>query len=514
MSMISATFLAFLGIALLLYYCVPKKYAWYILLAGSIAFYSTGGVYSLSVLIFVTLIHYGAAIMIERWKHDQRKLIRKLAFTMVIFLDAVCLFGLKNLRPWMSGVQWLLPVGISFYMLEAYSYLMDVNWKRFPAEKNPLRLLLFLSFFPCVIQGPICNYREMKSQLFEGHSLRWEDVKRGSIRILLGMAKKLVIADRAAVAVETLTGNTMEYGGGAVLLVMLFYSVQLYGDFTGGIDMAIGAARCFGIVLPENFDCPYFAISIKDYWRRWHVTMGRWFSNYVFYPLSTSEFMGMVRKRIKNHLGNQAARRLTVFITTGVTWLLIGAWHGRGSATICWGFLNFLFLMVCDKLETRRKQKRKASDSTGASPWIVALKVMGTFLLMSALRLFDCYESAGETLMMLGGMVVSLIQMLFGIQSPLEMGWAYEKVLPTLGLDGWDYGILGVGIVVFFLFQGIQKKTLEDGTATGADRLWSWYHRKPWLVRYLLVLGLFLAVLFMGSYGIAYVPKDFIYHSY
>ena len=325
----SYAFAGFLAAVFVLYYVIPRRFQWMLLLAASLLFYFYAGK-SYLVFIFLTGITVYASgrwmakfdAELERYiqeirsggipkpsreeKKAYKKKIngkKKRVMLLCLFLNIGILAVLKytnffidniNYFRELSGAQpfsfmnLILPMGISFYTFQAVGYLLDVYWNKCRPQKNIFRFLLFVSFFPQLVQGPISRYGDMSETLYGGHSFDWKQVRFGLERILWGYFKKLVIADRISAAVGMLMEDPDYYTGAFVVVGMLFYAVQLYADFTGGIDITIGIAQVFGIRLEENFVRPFFSKNIAEYWRRWHITMGTWFRDYVFYPFSIS----------------------------------------------------------------------------------------------------------------------------------------------------------------------------------------------------------------------------------
>ena len=221
-------------------------------------------------------------------------------------------FAISNVNSVLNGfgsstrlefVDFVLPMGISFYTFQSMGYLIDVYRGKYEAEKNPLKFALFVSFFPQLVQGPISRFDDLAKTLYEEHKFDATTVASGLQRILWGYFKKMVIADRMLVAVNTLIKGPEEYQGAYVFAGMLFYALELYADFTGGIDITIGIAEALGIRVTENFHRPYFSKNIKEYWNRWHITMGNWFTNYIFYPLSLTKSMQKLSKWGRAKLG-------------------------------------------------------------------------------------------------------------------------------------------------------------------------------------------------------------------
>jgi D-alanyl-lipoteichoic acid acyltransferase DltB (MBOAT superfamily) len=219
------------------------------------------------------------------------------------------------------------------------------------------RLALFVSFFPQLVQGPISRYDDLSQTLYGPHAWDWTSASYGLQRILWGFFKKLVIADRILVAVNTIIRAPEEHQGFSCWSACCFYTLQLYADFTGGIDITIGSiAEVLGIRVKENFNAPFLARNITDYWRRWHISMGTWFRDYLFYPLSVSRPMLNLSRSARRKLGDALGKRVPVYLCTLIVWFATGIWHGSSWNFIVWGLLNGVVIMVsqaCEPLYAR-----------------------------------------------------------------------------------------------------------------------------------------------------------------
>ena len=430
----SYAFAGFLAAVFVLYYVIPRRFQWMLLLAASLLFYFYAGK-SYLVFIFLTGITVYASgrwmakfdAELERYiqeirsggipkpsreeKKAYKKKIngkKKRVMLLCLFLNIGILAVLKytnffidniNYFRELSGAQpfsfmnLILPMGISFYTFQAVGYLLDVYWNKCRPQKNIFRFLLFVSFFPQLVQGPISRYGDMSETLYGGHSFDWKQVRFGLERILWGYFKKLVIADRISAAVGMLMEDPDYYTGAFVVVGMLFYAVQLYADFTGGIDITIGIAQVFGIRLEENFVRPFFSKNIAEYWRRWHITMGTWFRDYVFYPFSISRPLKAVTSFCKKRFGMAVARRAAVYISTVVVWLATGIWHGAAWHFVAWGLANGVIILISEELEPCYKAFHTRFTKLGSSTAYRAFQVIRTFLLMCCIRLFDNYGS-------------------------------------------------------------------------------------------------------------------------
>ncbi|MBP5384355.1 MAG: MBOAT family protein, partial [Lachnospiraceae bacterium] len=211
--------------------------------------------------------------------------------------------------------------------------------------------MLFVSFFPQIIQGPISRFSDLHAQLFERKQFSTEQIKAGLFRILWGLFKKLVIADRLSAYVMRASAFREDYKGIYLLLCIFFYAFQIYGDFSGGIDVAIGVAQLFGIRVTDNFERPFFSKSIAEYWRRWHMTLGTWFRDYIFYPLSVNKKVLNLGKWCRTHISEGVGKRVPVYLPMIAVWILTGMWHGSESKYVVWGLLNCFFLILGTELE-------------------------------------------------------------------------------------------------------------------------------------------------------------------
>ena len=195
----------------------------------------------------------------------------------------------------------LLPIGISFYTLQAISYMADVYWEKIKPEENILKLALFLGFFPQIMEGPISMYSQTSDDLWAGESLKMNNLAQGGIRLVWGLFKKMIIADRLFMLVTALFDHYEKYSGALIIVAAIAYTTQLYMEFSGCMDIIIGSGKMFGVTLPENFNQPFASKNAAEFWRRWHMTLGVWFKTYVFYPVSVSGVVKKWNKFSKKH---------------------------------------------------------------------------------------------------------------------------------------------------------------------------------------------------------------------
>ncbi len=526
----SYEFLGFVAVLFLLYYLIPGKYQWMLLLAASYFFYFIAGADYLIYLAATTLTTWYAAVRIERNADSQRaylkehkkemsaenkkeyknrqKSIRVRWVLACLLINIGILAVTKYTNFFISNVNGILdalgqtkrlslmtlilPLGISYYTFQSIGYLIDVYRGTVPAEKNLFKFALFVSFFPQLIQGPISRFGDLAESLYESHAFNSRTVSFGLQRMLWGYFKKMVIADRILAGVSTIIGDPGTYHGAYAFAGMLLYTLELYADFTGGIDITIGIAEVMGITVQENFHRPYFSKSLKEYWRRWHISMCSWFRDYVFYPVSVCKPMQNFAKFSRSYFGEVVGRRLPVYVSSFVVWFATGIWHGASWNFIVWGLGNFVVLMVSEELEPLygRFHKRFAVEGT----FLYKLFQVGrTFLLVCCLNMFDCYTDVSTTFRMFASMFTAF-------------NWQvlWDGSLLTIGLTWLDYGIVAAGCGLMLLSSLWQR----EGSVRGIIA------RQPYPMRAAVWCGLFLLIILMGSYGIGYDASQFIYNRF
>jgi len=279
---------------------------------------------------------------------------RKLALAIGLFSNFGILFALKYLNFVMEllnslvsgfwqvsfpGINWLLPIGLSFYTFMATGYLIDVYRKKYPAEQNIAKLALFVSFFPQLVQGPIGRYDHLAPQLFKPHKFEYQQFTDGLKLMGWGFVKKLLIADILAPFVNVIIHDQAAQGS-TVAVGIIMSMIRLYADFSGGIDVSRGVAQCMGIEMAENFRRPYFATSMSNYWRRWHITLGAWMKDYLLYSITFSRGFFKLQKFLRTRLGNYAGKIIPTCLCMFFTFFVVGIWHGGNTKYLFFGFYN------------------------------------------------------------------------------------------------------------------------------------------------------------------------------
>lgn len=352
----SYNFLIFFPIVVLVYYAIPKKIRYIWLLIASYYFYMCWNAKYALILLFSTAVTYASGLLIDRANNkieDDKKRTRwkkifvALSFIInlsILFLFKYFDFAVENINRILSHLNMqllnpsfdvVLPVGISFYIFQALSYTVDVYRKDVKAEKNFLRYALFVSFFPQLVAGPIERSKNLLEQMYEVHKFDAQRVKDGLLLMIWGGFQKIVIADRVAIVVDTVFNKFPQYGGMYIVVAAILFAFQIYCDFSGYSIIAMGAAKVMGFRLMENFNAPYFSMSVAEFWRRWHISLSTWFRDYLYIPL-----------------GGNRKGKLRKYINLMIVFIVSGLWHGAQWSFVIWGALNRNFP------NNRRKIKR------------------------------------------------------------------------------------------------------------------------------------------------------------
>ena len=402
--------------------------------------YAGYGWAGLAYLAAATLLSYGTALLTKKapW----------LTWVWIV-LNAGMLLMLK-LQP-VTGISLLAPMGISYFTLQIISYNVDVYKGKQEPERNLFRYALFVTYIPHLFIGPIERYDSMNRAL-NNRRITWDGIFEGAARAVWGLFKKYVIAARLGIIVSAISAAPEKYRGAYALAAMLMYSLQLYSDFSGGIDMVLGLSRMLGITMSENFDVPYLSESFREFWRRWHMTLGGWLRDYVYIPLGGSR-KGKVRK----------------LLNTVITFLVSGLWHG--VEYLLWGLINGVFVAVGDSLKTK---------------WKIVNRV-GTFLLVTLLWSFFVWPDTVTALKMVGSVFTTFNYADFAAQ------------IGTLGLTPGDWIVLAMAAAMLWAYDLRQT----DFRA--------WYAQRCPAAKTALVCALGLLVLVFGVYGIGFNADAFIY---
>ena len=384
----SISFLIFFSVVFLLYYIVPKKIQWIVLLIASIFFYISASVQYIFYVLFASIITYVGALIISNIDKkqkstiennsnnitkDEKKALKKsfqkrkkiiivvtvlvtlslliiMKYTKFIFQNISLVHNLVGLEFKSPTWNFILPIGISFYTFMSIGYAIDVYRGEYPAEKNFLKYFLYISYFPHVLQGPIDKYKDLSEEFFKPKIFSYEETIQGLSRVVVGLIKKMVIADKILPICTMVIQSPNEYYGKNVLIMIILYAIELYADFSGYMDIAIGCSKMLGIKIAENFDSPYLSKSIAEYWRRWHITLGAWFRDYVYYPILRSKKADSIRKYFKEENNKYMASTMPTVFALSILWILIGFWHGSTWAFVLYGMYHGLIIIVSNML--------------------------------------------------------------------------------------------------------------------------------------------------------------------
>lgn len=501
----------FLPVTMFVYQLFPARKRWIVLLVASLIFFwSISGSLILFVILSGFMIHYfglwmeNIDLQCSSHKEAQKKKRSVLVFAIFMHIGILVLckytgFLLGNIN---SLFAWLnipiliqvpkigLPIGISFYSLQAVSYCVDVYRQKITADHNPLRLLLFLVFFPTIMEGPICRYEQTAYSLWEGKSISYSSLTFGTQRIAWGVFKKLVIADRLNPMVNELFTNYQNYSGGMACIAMVTYTLQLYMDFSGTMDVVIGTAEIFGVHLPENFRQPFFSKSIAEFWQRWHITLGTWFKDYVFYPVSMSKMAKKITRKTKKKLGYYYAPLVAGSIALFAVWICNGLWHGSGWHFIFFGLYHFFFILMGNlMLPLLRKYHLQFNHG-----FLRYLAMIRTTILVCI----------GELIFRADGLRIALAMI-----KKMFVDFRFEslnaQMLATLHIDMQDILLVCVSVLIVFVISVCKEKNVQIRKKVASG---------PIVLRWTLYYTLIFAVILFGAYGTGYVPVDPMYASY
>ena len=492
MSLTSIEFLVFVIVAVVGYYIIPKRCQWMWLLLFSYIYYASAGIQYLGFILYTTLVTYGTALVIHRIDQtdEAHKKDAKQKKKGVLILALLFVFGLLGVLKYTNFIvqnidqlfhtdfgpfHLLLPIGLSFYTFQSAGYILDVYWNRCEPEKNVFRFALFVSFFPQILQGPIGRFDRLTKTLYAEHEFDWQRIERGVQRIIWGFFKKMLIADTAAVFVDAIFNQYQTYNGIAILGV-LAYSAQLYADFSGGVDVVIGVAELFGVEMDENFKRPYFAVSITDFWHRWHITLGTWMKDYLFYPLSLSKGMGKFGKFAKKTFGKTYGRALPICVANIVVFLVVGIWHGAAWKFIVYGLYNGIIIGFSGLMaKNYRDWKKKFKINDKSNGWHI-FQIVRTFILVNISWFFDRADTISQALTMMKNAVTV---------------WKPVQVLDIrIGTSGPAYTIMAIGILcIGCLVQFIVSYKQERGMQIRES-----IAMQPRLVRWAVYMALVLSI--------------------
>ena len=489
LSLTSLSYFAFILFLLPVYYLIKREHQWQVLLLASIFFFViVSGAPSIPWILLQWIVTYGGALLMERITSERKK---KLLVTVLVLFLLIELFLLKYTK----GLPFVAPIAISFYSLSVLSYVLDVYWGISAAERNPFRYLLFICFFPQMTSGPVTRYREMEPQFQSGVSFDEKLVKKGIIRIVYGVMKKCLIADQVAVMVNTIFGDTVTYQGAYVALGAVLFALQLYTDFSGCMDIILGTSECFGITLPENFVLPFSSVTMSEFWRRWHITLGVWFKEYLMYPLLKSSPMQRLNTVCVGRFGRKKGKKIPTYLGLFVVWFLIGYWHGGAlHYVIGSGLLHYFYIVSGELLEPHVDKWTKKIRIDRTKGWYVCLRRLKVFLLVCSGFVFFRSETAYQGFKMLYRMVL-----------PVEGSFFCALHITQLGLSVTGMVLMLIGCMILWSVSYLQLKGIQV-----RDRLLM----QPVFLRYICYVALTLLTVLAMVRGYGNDVANFIYNRF
>lgn len=517
MSLISFSFMFLVLIACAMYYIVPKTYRWFILLLANIVFYFASSNWLIVFLLASIFSVYIGGLLIQKQTDLQKSTIKTLekeqkkAFKnkikkrkkwivfLILCVNVGILLYLKyygffvgNINALCSTLhlgftipmkKFILPLGISYYTLMAISYVIDVYRGKYQASRNLGKVALYLSFFPQMTEGPISRFDQLSEQLYAGNKFDLRNIKCGLYLILWGLFKKLVIADRAALYVNTVFGTSI--GGFAAFLAVALYTFQIYAEFSGAMDLVRGTGYLFGIYMEQNFTQPFFSKTIAEFWRRWHKTLGSWLKDYVFYSVSLSSMNMNLNRTVKKHMKGYLGKFVLSAFPLFFVWFFNGFWHGASWKYIIYGLYYYVIMMFGLLLQ----------------PFFNKLKEILHIHNESYIYILFCIVRT--TLIVFGGMLI------FRSHSILDAWNMFLRIFTISdfsillhGLTYKDFVILFIGLLMIFIVSILKEKKKD---------LYYLLDEKSLCIRYAVILIVFFMIIVLGIYGKGYNASDFIY---
>ena len=531
MTLISFEFALLWLVTGILYYAIPLKKRWVVLLGSSLVFYFIGGISTGYFMLFTVACIWLIALWLDKFNKIQKayldahpdmsrdkkkkyRLFIQRKKRLILALGLVVCFGflvflkyfnflseqtfsilhLFKVQAEAPKINIALPLGISFYTLQATSYIIDVYRGKLEAEKNPAKIALFVCFFPQIIQGPIGRYGTLAPQLFKGNRFDPVKFKHGLELALWGVIKKLTIAEYVGFIADNVFDNYTQYTGFVIFLGSVAYGFQVYADFSGGMDIITGIAETFGIEMAVNFERPYFARSIAEFWRRWHITLGAWMRDYVFYPLSLSKAFAKLGKKTKKVFGTYIGKMLPTFLASFISFMLVGIWHGSSWKYIAYGLWNSVIITGSILLDpVYKKVIEKLKINTDAFSWKL-FQIVRTFFLVSIGRIFSRADSLRDSLAMLKRMFSEFNPWIFTNGTVLK-----------LGANGKQLLLIAVMLLVLLVVGIMQENGMKLRQKLDEQNI---------LFRWIVIIAAVCFVMIYGAYGSGFSASDFVYQQF
>lgn len=478
---VSFGYYIFILLLLVVYYILPLKHRWFCLLIGSLGFYYCVCQSAIWIFIVTVFLSYLFGLFMDETYRISLNGKRKASCRFIYLLIFISVIIIPLLLIKIGILVWfnkefdsyIFPLGISFYTLQIISYLIDIYYGKIKAQHNLLKYMLFVSFFPQIIQGPIPRYEQLGNELFEGHRFDEKMFSKGLQLIIWGFFLKLMVADKAGIIVDTIFYNFHVYKGCYILVAGFLYSIQLYTDFLACVTISQGVSSLFGVRLTDNFRHPYQAVSIKDFWRRWHISLSSWLRDYVYIPL-----------------GGGRKGRLSKYKNLIITFVISGLWHGVGYKYIFWGFLNAFYQIIGEiTLPVKDKVYQILNMPKGSFVRNSVQKAGVFFWLMLAWIIFRADN------LKIG---IDMIASIFTTYNP----WIFfDDSLFELGLI-WKECIILIFAIIFLLFIETKQEKISVRDLILEQHI---------IVRWFIYIIAISVIWIFGTYGFGFNASDFIY---
>jgi alginate O-acetyltransferase complex protein AlgI len=479
----SLHFLLFFLIVTPLYFWLPHVHRWKLLLAASCYFYMVFLPIYILILGFTIIIDYYAGIYIEKSEGKKRK--RYLIISLIANIGVLAIFKYfnflnQNITLFVNSfniynpipiVFFLLPVGLSFHTFQAMSYTIEVYRGNQKAERHFGIYSLYVMFYPQLVAGPIERPQNILHQFYRKHTFNYQRLADGLKQMAWGFFKKVVIADRVSTVVNIVYDHPENYSGFPLILATIFFSIQIYCDFSGYSDIAIGAAKVMGFDLMKNFDKPYFSASVSEFWKRWHISLSTWFRDYFYISLG----------------GNRVVK-WRWYYNLMLTFLLSGLWHGANYTYIIWGGLNGLYLVI-EAFTAQFRKKLFTQLNIQNTKFLKISSILFTYILICLAWVFFRAKNVETAIYIIKNMPINLFES------------TNAKTLSSLDIDMYGYFIVFIAIFILFSVEYFQLKY----------SLLSSLKSKPKFIRYTVYSGLVLLILFFGLFD---ANQQFIYFQF
>lgn len=528
MNFCTTEFILFVIVLAVLYYIVRPSMRWMVLLTGSLVFFAICGWRYLLYAVVLSVVFFGTADVIDKINEKQSQLDRKkdkdkwelyahkkkrlLVITVILVVGNLAFnkyFNLAgefiaNIYRYLGGTGevslWdvVMPLGLSYYTFSGLGYILDVYWKRYRSQKNYAKFLLYIIYFPHIIQGPIERYNLLGNQFFDVSKIRFqgERIRQAVIWMGYGYFKKLFVADRIIILVNGVIGKPDGTPGSMQLLAILLSGIWMYADFSGYMDIAKGVSLVFGIEINQNFNHPLLSRSIPEWWRRWHMSLSSWWKDYIYMPLATS--MRFITKCVK--VNKKYGKKIGKFFKDAVPllliWITTGLWHGTGATFLAWG-LYFSLIFICSVTFAPWMDKLVGKLPINVeSRWYHLFQMFRTYLLFCGGRLLTVPESLEYT-----------CRIIKNIFTDFNLNAVFSRSMyEAYGTCWQELGFMFVGIAVIIIADCTEEYSKKP--------ICQWIFERKWFVRSVIYAVTIVAIVMFGIYGVDFTTAGFAYQDF